>query len=332
MNTIRLPFALIPLLPALLLSPLALGCQETPASESEAPAEPIAPAEPPKADEAPAQPAPSEPDPAPSPEETAKPSDPPPAAEAKVQEKPAPEVPTPAATPKKPKAESATQPLAKGESKPAAPKHALSDKPASDGTGTASTTPPTERAETAPSAGSAAAAKTFHVREGGPSRIAFASDAPLEKISGSSGKIGGAVTFDPNDLSKASGRIEVPVATLNTGLALRDEHLHSDKWLDAKKHPTIVFEILAVEGAPKLEANKPTKLKVRGRLTVHGVTRPKVATAVVKLVPHAGGDVLQTKAQFTVKLGDHDVAIPAIVKMKVAEDIQVNATIEAVAR
>lgn len=188
---------------------------------------------------------------------------------------------------------------------------------------------PTPAAKAVVSAGTE---RTFLIREDGPSRVSFASDAPLEKINGSSGKVSGSVSVDPDNLAKVSGRLEVPVASLNTGLALRDEHLHSDKWLDAKGHPKIVVEITGVDGATKLEPNKATNLKLRGRITLKGITRPLVATAVVKRVPQAGGDVLQAKSQFTVKLSAHNVSIPAIVKMKVAEEIKVNATIEAVAR
>ena len=119
-----------------------------------------------------------------------------------------------------------------------------------------------------------------------------------------------------------------------------DEHLVGDKWLDAKKNPDAVFEITKVKGPSKIKPNKDTKVKVSGKFTVHGITRPVTADATVRWIPFSDeikgtpgidNDVLRVKAKFRVKLTDHLISVPAIVRLKVSNDIDVSVSVRAVA-
>lgn len=185
-----------------------------------------------------------------------------------------------------------------------------------------------------------AQARRFRIRDDGGSRITFVSDAPLETINGVSSRVYGEVTFDPANLSSARGRVEVPVASLRTGIDLRDEHLRSDTWLDAEAHPQAVFEITGVEGASSLRPNQEARLTVNGRFTLHGVTRRVRARARVKWIPLTeemrgtpgiNGDVLRVRARFTVRLSDFGVEVPAVVRLKVSNEIIVTANLRAIA-
>lgn len=62
----------------------------------------------------------------------------------------------------------------------------------------------------------------------------------------------------------AGGWIEGDVAQLETGKRLEDMALR--KQIDAKKHPTVRYEVRSVEGGPDT-------LKVAGAFTFHGETR-----------------------------------------------------------
>lgn len=179
------------------------------------------------------------------------------------------------------------------------------------------------------SAGAQAEASKFRVTKG---NATFVSDAPLETMEGTTAKVTGMVVFDPADLSTTKGRFKVPVASMRTGNDLRDEHLRGDSWLDAKKNPHIVFEIVEVTGTESLKAKKNTKVKVKGKFTAHGVTKMVDAKGTVKWTPADGGkDDLRIKASFTAVLEDHDVSVPSIVRLKVANEIAVEVDIEAVA-
>jgi polyisoprenoid-binding protein YceI len=181
-------------------------------------------------------------------------------------------------------------------------------------------------------AGSAAAqAKTFKVDDRGGSSIQFVSDAPLEKFTGKSSALSGAVTVDPAKIDKnAKGELKCEVATIKTNLALRDEHLASENWLDAKKHPQAKLVITKISGADKLKPNDVTDVKVSGKFTLHGVTKDITTPAKVRFTPGAKPS-LRVVASFTVHLEDYKVSIPSIVALKVSPDIVVNVDLKAIA-
>lgn len=168
-----------------------------------------------------------------------------------------------------------------------------------------------------------AQARQFEVPDGG-GRIQFVSDAPLETITGRSSTMTGRVSVEPEDMSSWSGTLYVPVASIRTGDDLRDRHLRADNWLDAGRYPNATFEITRVEGASRLEPNQVTNLRVRGRFTIHGVARDITARARVRL----DGDQLHIRASFTVHLPDHNVSVPALVRLKVSDDIRVNVSVD----
>src|SRR5690242_9461254 len=88
-----------------------------------------------------------------------------------------------------------------------------------------------------------AQARTFESRNDGGSRIQFISDAPLETITGVTTHVTGQLTVDPNNLATARGTIAVRIATIRTGIDLRDEHLRAENWLNAQAYPNATFEI-----------------------------------------------------------------------------------------
>ncbi|MCA9606680.1 MAG: YceI family protein [Myxococcales bacterium] len=184
-----------------------------------------------------------------------------------------------------------------------------------------------------------AQSRTFRIRNDGGSRIQFISDAPLETITGVSSHVTGEVNVDPSNLSASRGTVRVRVASIRTGIDLRDEHLRSENWLDATRWPDATFEITGVEGANELRPNQVTNVRIRGRFSIHGVTHDIVANARVRLIPlndelraaHIDGDVIRAQASFRVRLTDYNVSVPLPVRLKVANEIRVNVTIRAIA-
>jgi polyisoprenoid-binding protein YceI len=186
-----------------------------------------------------------------------------------------------------------------------------------------------------------AQARTFVVRNDGGSRVQFTSDAPLETITGVTSALSGSVEVDPASLATARGHVDAAVATLRTGVDLRDEHLRGASWLDAGRFPDARFELVRVEGATALRPDVVTRCRVHGRFTVHGVTREVTADARVRWLPltrelsHTpgiDGDVLRVQATFSVRLTDHSVSVPLPVRLKVANEIAVSVDLRAVAR
>lgn len=132
----------------------------------------------------------------------------------------------------------------------------------------------------------------------------FVSDAPMEKINGT-GKAMGDVTFDPDAPATVSGKISVPLSSMETGNKKRDEHLRGAEWLEASKCPDISFEF---KGAKLLEQSskgnvRSFKLEVEGQFRVHCVTKPLKTVVTLK----SKGPLIKVISTFPVTLKDHNI-------------------------
>lgn len=70
------------------------------------------------------------------------------------------------------------------------------------------------------------------------------------------------------DFSDAVIELTADVASINTGLEMRDNHLKGEEFFDAAKYPTLHF---TSNGLKNIGSNK---YKMTGNLTLHGVTKP----------------------------------------------------------
>ena len=70
------------------------------------------------------------------------------------------------------------------------------------------------------------------------------------------------------DFSDAVIEMTAKVASINTAIEMRDNHLKSADFFDAEKFPTITFKSTALKSVGK------NKYKLTGNLTLHGVTKP----------------------------------------------------------
>lgn len=166
----------------------------------------------------------------------------------------------------------------------------------------------------------------------GKNQVTFFSRTPLEDITGTASGIKGGVKFKVNDFSTLSGKITVDVASIKTGIEMRDGHLKSEGWLNAEKYPEITFEIKSV-GDVKHSADNRLTGKVLGAYTMHGVTKDVVADFDVTYLDEneqtkmrAPGDLLGVRASFHVKLSDYGVD-NQVIGNKVADDIEVSVNV-----
>ena len=70
------------------------------------------------------------------------------------------------------------------------------------------------------------------------------------------------------DPTQSSAQITIDATTLSTGVADRDAHLKSADFLEVDAYPEITFRTSA------LEQDGGSDWKLRGELSIHGVTRP----------------------------------------------------------
>lgn len=91
----------------------------------------------------------------------------------------------------------------------------------------------------------------------------------VSNVKGSFGKVQGTVVIDDKDITKSTVNVSIDTASIDTGVAKRDNHLRSPDFFDVAKYPTMTFVSTKV-------AKNGSGLKVSGNLTLHGVTRPVV--------------------------------------------------------
>jgi polyisoprenoid-binding protein YceI len=166
----------------------------------------------------------------------------------------------------------------------------------------------------------AAPAATWRIGQG--SEVVFTSKAPMESFDGRTGHVGGHVRFDPGALvGPLDLRVEVDLASLDTGIGKRNEHMR-ERHLQTGIYPLAVFTGRAVTKAATaaLAPGQPVAVTVEGTLDLHGVARPLTVEATVTLGPDGA---LRVDTAFPVKLSDHAIDRPQFLVMKLADEQQV---------
>lgn len=161
--------------------------------------------------------------------------------------------------------------------------------------------------------------------------ITFESKMDVEDILGTSHSVTGSASFDGRS---GTFDLSVPVASLDTGIAMRDDHLRSEMWMDAAKAPNITFT------GSKVVAKGQDKYEVTGKLAFRGVAKETTLIVTAKEIPvesakKAGlGDkgALRVRGEFRVKLSDYGIVIPEMAAAKVSDIWTVKVSIFAVGK
>jgi polyisoprenoid-binding protein YceI len=174
--------------------------------------------------------------------------------------------------------------------------------------------------------------RDFKIGDAGTMKVAqtfsFSSDADFENFTGQTHSVSGLLRFDPAKKT-GSGKLRVALKSIDTGIALRNEHLNGEMWFNTAKFPTAEFETTSVK------YRKGDEYDVVGKLSLHGVTRTVTVKAIVKHLKESDatrkagfrGDVCHLKTSFQLKLADYGVMIPGPAKGKVAESITANISV-----
>jgi polyisoprenoid-binding protein YceI len=99
------------------------------------------------------------------------------------------------------------------------------------------------------------------------SEVSFKVRHLLAKVSGRFTKFSGDIKIDTKNINKSSVEVSIDVASINTDVEARDNHLRSDAFFDVAKYPTITFKSTSVKEVAK------GKLEITGDFTIHGVTK-----------------------------------------------------------
>lgn len=155
--------------------------------------------------------------------------------------------------------------------------------------------------------------------------VTFRSKATLETFEGRTNELSGTATLDPADLGTLRAELELDLASLDTGIGLRNRHMRENV-LHTGEHPVATLTIDRSEGG-LLVAGKPVETRVGGTLELHGVTQPFDEIVRITL---RGPDELRFSCDFEVALGDFGIERPKMLMLKVAEVVQLQ--VEGLAR
>jgi len=91
----------------------------------------------------------------------------------------------------------------------------------------------------------------------------------VSNTKGEFSKLQGSITYDPKNLAATKVQAVIDVASINTREPKRDDHLRSPDFFDVAKYPTMTFK-------SKQAWREAGKIKLKGDLALHGVTREVV--------------------------------------------------------
>jgi len=118
-------------------------------------------------------------------------------------------------------------------------------------------------------------------------------------------------------------KITVPLATLHTGIGLRDKHMR-EKYLQVDKYPDAVLEV--PWSSVKLPGDGQTgEGTVPGKMTIHG--KSKDVKAKYRIV--RTGNRYQVTGNVPLNLKDYDIDVPSYLGVTVQPDIETSVSFTA---
>jgi polyisoprenoid-binding protein YceI len=151
----------------------------------------------------------------------------------------------------------------------------------------------------------------------------------ITNVRGGFDNISGTLNFDAANPAASSVEVTINAASINTGVADRDNHLRSADFFEVEKYPTISFK------STKVEAHGETHAKVTGDLTIRDVTKSVVLD--VEFLGQSASPFGDTRAGFeaTTSINREDFGLGWNVALEaggvlVGKDIKLNIDAEAV--
>ena len=152
----------------------------------------------------------------------------------------------------------------------------------------------------------------FYTKSG---KIDFYSKAALEDIEAKNKTV--SALLDPKS---GSVQFSVLMKSFDFEKALMQEHFNSD-YVESDKFPKSEFKG-SISNNSEVNYSKPGtyNIKVKGELTLHGVTRTVETNGMIKV----DTDHLETSSSFDITLADYNIKLQSVVKNRISKTIKIN--------
>ena len=145
------------------------------------------------------------------------------------------------------------------------------------------------------------------------SKLSFFSSAPIEDISAVSNKLQGVVDFETGNFF-----FRVPINTFVFPSSLMQKHFN-EKYMESEKYSLSVFKG-SFKDSINIFVNQQRQIKAQGILNTHGEDQ----NVTIETELNIQDETVEFKSRFDVYLKDFKIKVPKIVRMNIADTIQVN--------
>jgi len=158
---------------------------------------------------------------------------------------------------------------------------------------------------------SVASAQRFYTKTG---KITFYSKAPLEDIEATNRTVSAAI-----DSKTGAIQFSVQMKGFEFEKKMMQEHFN-ENYVESDKYPKSEFRGTITNNS-EIDYTKDGTYtaKVKGKLTIHGVTKDVETTGTIKV----RGGKIDVSSDFNVLVSDYEIKIPAVVKDKVSNSVKI---------
>lgn len=146
-------------------------------------------------------------------------------------------------------------------------------------------------------------------------KIDFYSKAPLEDIEAKNKTVTAVL-----DTKTGAVQFSVQMKGFEFEKELMQEHFN-ENYVESDKYPKAEFKGSVVNNSAVNYSKDGTyNATVKGKLTIHGVTKDVQAPATIKV----GGGKIEASSTFNIQLSDYKISIPSVVKDKISNNIKIS--------
>ncbi|MAC94991.1 MAG: hypothetical protein CMC96_05785 [Flavobacteriales bacterium] len=143
--------------------------------------------------------------------------------------------------------------------------------------------------------------------------IKFFSETPVENIEAVNNQVSTVLNAENGELV-----FSLLIKAFVFEKALMQEHFN-EKYMESDQFPKSTFKGKLLDFSLDQLSSEFTDFKVKGELTIHGVTKEIEIVAQLKLE----GDQIVAKSNFTVEVADYEIKIPSAVRENIAKTIEI---------